>query len=232
MVFHQRNRNPYTDELGIIVDDQRIERVSNTKFLGVMIDDKLNWKSHIDYIATKLSKIIGIFVKVRQYLPKYALRTLYYTFVYPYLMYCNIHWASNYPTNLTSLEILQKKIVRIITFSPPSSHTAPLFKNLKLLQFENLHEYLICIFMYKYTMDMLPVVFEGWFTLRSSIHRYNTRQSDSYHLHKFRTNIGKFSLRSQGTKVWNSVPLQMRTANNLRQFKGLLKHYLLSKQSE
>ena len=93
----------------------------------------LTWKCHIDYVASKLSKVVGIFIKIRHYLPKHILSTLYYTFAYPYLIYCNILWASTYVSNLKRLDIIQKKLIRIITFSMPYCHSSPLFKKLKFL---------------------------------------------------------------------------------------------------
>ena len=172
----------------------------------------------------------GIFVKIRQYLPRYILQNLYYTFVYPYLVYCNIVWASSYQTHLNRLEILQKKIVRIITFSPPNLYTASLFDGLELLQFRYIHIYLIGTFMYKYNMGMLPAVFQGWFTLTSSVHNYNTRQSNLCYLPMYRTNLGQFSLRFQGSKVWNKLQLEIRQSRSVNNFKISLKQYLLNEQ--
>ena len=65
----------------------------------------------------KVSKIAGIIAKVRHYLELKNLKELYNTMVYPYLTYCNINWASTYPTRLRSIYIAQKKMVRLKTFS-------------------------------------------------------------------------------------------------------------------
>ena len=61
---------------------------TSTKFLGIIVDDQLKWKQHIDYIKNKISKSIGIIYKARNYVNTHTLRNLYYTFVYPYLIYC------------------------------------------------------------------------------------------------------------------------------------------------
>ena len=56
-----------------------------TKFLGVIIDNKLTWKEHVSYICGKVAKGIGIISKVRKYLNRNTLLDLYYSFIYPYL---------------------------------------------------------------------------------------------------------------------------------------------------
>ena len=92
-----------------------IERVRETIFLGVVLDEHLNWKAHISNVSNRIPnyKSIGIIFKSRFCLSLSSLRTLYYSLVYPYLMYCVSVWASTYPTNLNRLIILQKRLVRI-----------------------------------------------------------------------------------------------------------------------
>ena len=84
--------------------------VSNTKFLGVIIDSKLNWSDHITYIKNKMYKSIGIFTKIRRFLNKKTLRNLYFSFVYPYLTYCVEVWGNTHATYLNPLIKLQKKV--------------------------------------------------------------------------------------------------------------------------
>ena len=79
-----------------MIDDETIDEVKNTKFLGVIIDNKLTWKDHINYVAGKVSRAIGMIVKAKKYLRKEALLTLYYSFVYPYFTYCNHIWGATY----------------------------------------------------------------------------------------------------------------------------------------
>ena len=85
MVFH-RAKTKISDR-GVIIQDQKLTQINETKFLGVIIDDKFNWISHITYIKNKISKSIGILYRTRQFLNKDTLRNLYFTFVYPYLIY-------------------------------------------------------------------------------------------------------------------------------------------------
>ena len=72
-------------------DNKRsIERVTNTKFLGVYIDECLAWTNHTDIIANKIAKNIGKIRKMAYLLPSNILSNLYYTMIYPYYTYCYV----------------------------------------------------------------------------------------------------------------------------------------------
>ena len=91
MIFSSKNK-PHTD-MNINIDGEIINETSKTKFLGVIIDNKLSWKDHILYISGKLARGTGVILRARKYLMKETLISLYYSFVYPYLIYCNHVWG-------------------------------------------------------------------------------------------------------------------------------------------
>ena len=87
MIFRSRNKklDPGND---IFINGCKIEQVQTTKFLGVIIDCNLTWKYHISYVCSKISKNIGILIKSRKLFDTNTLLTLYYSFIYPYLLLC------------------------------------------------------------------------------------------------------------------------------------------------
>ena len=84
------------------------------QFLGLHIDEKLDWHEHINKCKNKLTSALYVINKVNSYLPVSAFKTIYYTLVYPYLTHGIILWRSTYKTYLTKLYIIQKQIVRSI----------------------------------------------------------------------------------------------------------------------
>ena len=141
------------------MNHQEISEVNSTKFLGVMIDNQLNWKNHLDHICTKVSKNIGIILKARWVCDKRNLSSLYYSLIHPYLPYRIQVWGSTYQGHLSKLVILQKKIVRIIGGVPPRTHTEPLFSDLNISKVSNLYKYSIVLFMYKLNYSKLSDIF-------------------------------------------------------------------------
>ena len=144
MIFTTKNKLGH--DVDIFVNNVRIERVYVTKFLGVQIDSKLNWKNHIEYTCKKISKCIGIIAKARTKLHKSSLISLYYSFAFPYFIYCNHVWENTYKTNLESIVRVQKKLVRIITCSPYRAHTEPLMAANNLLSVTDINVYMTCMF--------------------------------------------------------------------------------------
>ena len=121
-----------------------------------------------------------------------------YALVYPFIMYGLIVWGNTYETTIKPVFVIQKRAVRVITFSNFDQHSSPLFKALKIIKFPDLVTYLIAIYMYQ---------FASFFTKVDTVHSYNTRHSAklTYYLPKARTNYGKFSIRFQGPKIWNVI---------------------------
>ena len=98
MVFKPRQKLSICNIKISILDNQNIVKVKETNFLGVILDENLNWKSEISHAANKVAKSIGIISRCSFFLPKTSLRMLYYSLIYPYFYYCNIVWASTYKT--------------------------------------------------------------------------------------------------------------------------------------
>ena len=86
MVFH-RGKRKCLGNIGLFIDDIEIKETPTMKYLGVIIDAKLNWVSHIIYVKNKIAKVIGIIKRARPFLNKSVLFNLYHTFIYPYLTY-------------------------------------------------------------------------------------------------------------------------------------------------
>ena len=98
------------------------------------IDKHLCWDTHIFHLSQKLSRANGILSKLRHNAPRIVCLNVYYALFYPHLIYgCNI-WGITTEENLDKVVKLQKKCVRIITFSDFDSHANPLFIDLEILK--------------------------------------------------------------------------------------------------
>ena len=95
--------------LSINLNDIVIYEQDIVTFLGVVIDNKLNWKSHISHICSKVSKSIAIIRLLRFIFPKEVLKMLYMSLIYSYLNYCNLIWGSAEDGIIQPLYILQKE---------------------------------------------------------------------------------------------------------------------------
>ena len=178
-----------------------MERVYDTKFLGVYIDAQLTWKRHIEYTCSKLSKCAGILLKARKKLNKGVLISLYYSFAYPYFIYCNHVWGNTYPSNLERMVLMQKILVRVITCSHYRAHTEPLMLANRLLSLQDINLYIIGIFMYNYVTQKLPHIFQNYFQQNKDVHELNTRQANDFHVPFSRLEVRRFSIKIHGSAL-------------------------------
>ena len=114
----------------VIFENSNVQRVLSTKFLGVIINENLSWKEHIDNICKVISRNIGIINKVKFYFPTRMLFNLYSTLVLPHLNYGIIAWGNCTEYHLNRILLLQKKVLRIICHSDFRCHTDALFINI------------------------------------------------------------------------------------------------------
>ena len=117
MIFRPKQKKPPASS-PMKIDNTVSEEVEHIKFLGGNIDQHLAWKTHINFVCTKISKRIGMLYKAWFYVTRKSLLSLYLSLVYPYLTYHNVVWSSTYPTNI-KLEV--KSIIIILVSSCPQS---------------------------------------------------------------------------------------------------------------
>ena len=149
-------------------------------------------KPHINLITNKISKNVGIMFKVGQFLSKVTIKTLYYSLVYPYIHYCNIIWANNFPTRLSRIVTLQKRAVRTIAKIKYRDSTVDAFKELKILKVGEITELEISLFMFKFYNNQLPKNMTYLFSTNSQIHSYDTRHANDCHLPQKSPKLGQY----------------------------------------
>ena len=126
------------------------------------------------------------------------------------------------------LSNLQKKAIRIITFSSFSKHSSPFFKDLNIVKLSDIITLQLALFMYKFHNQLLPSVFDAFFNPARNIHSYNTRLSCrmTYAIPKARTNYGILNIKFQGVKVRNGISDDIKLLP-LKHFQNKLKALLL-----
>ena len=224
--FFDPGKNP----LLLVIQLRQITQLCNRlKYLGVLLDQHLSWKYHINHDAKKVSKTIGIISKARFFLSSKSLLSLSKTLVYPYLNYRNIAWCSTYPSNLNRILNLQKRIVRIICGTEFLAHTAPRFRTLKIRDIFNINTFLVAGFMYSYHNNLLPHTFNITFVTNRHVHTYNTRNANNYRHDFCKTNIKQFTILHLGPKLWNSLPHNFTELTSQSSFQTSLKNYLIER---
>jgi hypothetical protein len=105
---------PYNEELTLTINNNDIELVHETKFLGVIIDDKLSWTPHIQKLTKKLKCHIGCINRIKNNIPSGLHKQLYHTLFESHLTYGITVWGGGASSKLEPLLNMQKKCLRIL----------------------------------------------------------------------------------------------------------------------
>ena len=124
---------------------------------------------------------------------------------------------------MNPLLLMQKKIIRIMTFTSYHAHTAPIFRDLEILTIDTLIVHRIGVAMYKFNNGFLPEVLNAMYRKNCEIHSYNTRNKDM-----FRISSGTQTFSNISARIWNSLMVNLDINVSLIKFKESLKQYLLS----
>lgn len=213
----------------LIGKNSEIQRVSQYKYLGLIIDDKLTWKPHILYLKSKLSKALGLLFKARWYLNKHSLLLLLHSLFITHLEYGILCWGRCGKPAMDPLIILMNKAIRCINFCHfRESNVARLFNKDKILQVKDMFELEIAKFMFKYVNQLLPINFERYFISLDSCHNHDTRASaNNYFKPRKNNNKGLNTLSFIGPTYWFKIPDTIKNSSSLYLFTSKLKSFTL-----
>ena len=227
MIFGNRKKCPSHADL--LIGNSRITQVRFTKFLGVIVDDKLTWTNHITAVNKKLSSAAFVIRNIRYKINQDTSLKLYDTLVLPYLSYCNIIWGSTCKTHTVNTVRIQKRILRLCCGNKIVAKEDVFYKTNKLpLSSINTTQILLLVFKFFYSPTLLPKFIMSLFRAERNIHRFNTRSAMRMGLYNeyARLNIRKTCLRIMGPLLWNNLPLGLREISTIGMFKKKLKSYL------
>ena len=228
IIFTSKGKSYNKNVSNIKIDGNNIQQVNKTKFLGIVIEEHLNWALHISHLCNIIARNVGILQKLRYFIPTYVLKILYHSLILSHLQYCTLLWANSYRSHLHKLRLLQKKAIRIISNTDYLAHSSKLFLNLKLLKLDDIMKFQLGTFMYKLKYNKLPNVIPHMFVTNENIHSHNTRNKNGYLIPSVRTNCRKFTVGYAGPILWNSFPQKLRQLPSEVIFKKKLKSILLA----
>ena len=227
MVFSP-NRLTHNNIIPNIINlgDKEIKRVSESKFLGIFVDDGLDWAAHISHLARKISSGLYAIKSAKNFLSIQNLKMIYQSLVHSHLLYGAILWGTTHAYLLNKIKILQKKCIRLISKSAYNAHTEPLFRKLKILNLDNIVKFQLGIYMYKYSKNALPLPLLDIFTRNRNVHQYHTRHHNDPHIFHRGTNKVIRSFIHKGPNIWASLPNNIKGSISLAAFKSKLKYHI------
>ena len=223
MLVGTHQRTAEADDLVIEISNTRLERVNKFKYLGVLLDNTLSWKDHVEYIGNKISSRLGILRRARKVLSKPTCQMLYNTLVLPLFDYCSPVWDSCGVGSKAYLDKLNRRAACII--EGRSIGAEELKPTLGWPSLQARRNYLKCVLVHKCLHGIAPSYLLSEFRHAHLFHGYNTRRRDLLRPPFAKTTKYQGSFRINGARTYNALPRIIRQVETLSEFKIKLKRH-------
>jgi hypothetical protein len=201
----------------VVVMDSIIPNTPNIKFLGLLLDNRLTWKDHSRELVIKLNKACYAIRAVKSFVSLEVLITIYFSYFHSLLIYGVVFWGNSHISD--TIFKIQKRVIRIITNNSRRASCKQLFKRLKILTLPSQYIFSVLVFIAE-NNDL--------FRFNKDIHGLNTRNLLDLHLPSTHLTIVQRGVLYSGCKVFNNLPTHIKSHfENIRQFKKILKNYLI-----
>ena len=231
MLFYPSKSTSYVNDLvsrkHLLFNNHVIMRVHSVKYLGVMIDEKLSWSSHIDYLIGKVTSLTGILYRNKHFLPLDSKRNIYFALIYSVLTYCIEVYANIPKSSLNPLIIKCNRLLRLLQHKARRTPLYDLYSTFHTLPIDLLFQYFTAKFIHRclYDSSNIPSVISNWFSRGTSLHTHNTRHRDNFYI---QSKFNPKSISFYGPVLWAKLPVELQTNTSLRSFMKIYKEYLLS----
>ena len=215
----------------LVLNNTTLERVNSIKFLGVVLDENINWNRHIELVENKISKNIDKLYRASVYLDKESLKSIYFAFIHSYISYCNIAWAGTSKTKLNRIFTNQKHAFRIIHNESKYVHSKPLMQKMNALNVYQINIFQILRFIHKHKLNKNPKIFANSFNKIE--HKYLTKCSRNNKQPKLKTKNTSFAINYRGPYLWNKcLDDKKKVILPMPLFSSIIKRKLLDAENE
>ena len=189
------------------------------RFLGVLLDENLSFKLHVQVIRVKISRGLGIIRKLKRLFPFPILRLLYFSLIFPYICYCSSVWMSTFSSVLAPVHILHEKAVTVLQSTTHSP--------VNLLKIRDIYVISLASLAYQFFHGDLPFCFSGLLKPVGEVNFYAVRNREDVMIPATPSVRSDFGLVVTVGRAWNLVPAEIRQSQTLGSFKRQMKSFLL-----
>ena len=228
LIASRQKLSQFTESPSLTINENAIEQVTSAKSLGVYVDQNINWECHIENISKKIACAIGAIKRIRHLTPFNVLIKVYNSLIQPHFDYCNVVWGNCNKGLSEKLQRLQNRAARILMSASYDSNLDDLFRALgwRRLHYQRLEQK--SILMYKTLHGMTPDYLRSRFVYRDNARAYRLRNTENkLVLPQPRTDYLKRSFLYSGAQLWNNLPVDLRQASSLTDFKSTLSRHSL-----
>ena len=149
LLFDKQLSRSCSTNFNVSLNSNDIKRIRSVKYLGIYIDENLNWACHIQHLSLQLPRYCGLIYRIRRFLNRKTLCMIYHSFIYSRIQYGIVTWGTANKTVLQELNVRLNNIVRTITYSSKYCPVTCLYKLLNILKLDDIYRLELAKFMYQ-----------------------------------------------------------------------------------
>lgn len=225
ILFNGRTRfESFTEtSLNIRYENEIIERVESFSYLGLIIDEQLSFRQHIEHVRSKILPMTFAIRRIRHFISQKTADLIYFAHINSHLLYMNPFWNAATDQNLTILEIAQRKSLRIILNKYSYSPSSELFSK-RFLPLKVMNDYNLILMAFKINHNLLRNNVE--IRRVNEVHQYQTRQTNHFYIERYETNFGFSNFFKRGLIKYNQLDANLLRIHEINRFKNELKNFL------
>jgi hypothetical protein len=197
----------------------------------MFINEKLSFDNHFTCLKGKLSRMCGYLYSIRPLVSIDVLKSVYYGLIYPHLLLYIIAWGGAAPTKIRHLQIAQNKIVQCIVHATLNLSTIQSYKYLEFENIQEIYDSQALLFFYQWYVLGQYTAWDSFLPDLDPTHRYNVRRNQSLRLPFPRLNTDRQSVVYHSIKLWNDLPLDIRSIMSLKQYRIAVRKFISDRQT-
>ena len=211
-----------TNTCGINLDFQghSIKSEETVKLLGVTLDYKLNFDPHISNLCKKAAAQLNVLKRLKSFIGFAEKEVLVQSFVYSNFNYCPLVWYFSSSKSLQKIERIQERALRFLYNDHKSSYNDLLIRS-KKCPMQVARQRTLCIEIFKTIKNLNPSFMQSIFISRTSKHP-SRNPNNLNHFRPNQVTFGSKSLKAIGPQIWDYLPNEIKSADNLNSFKRLI----------
>lgn len=214
------------EEVKLTMEGDTIEIVEEFRYLGAIIDKKLSFESHFDFVKKKIRKKLSVFRRLRSILPKKEKLRIFNAILRPHFGYCISLFFGCNKNHIREMEVLQNQAMRVILRRPYDANVQRMLKELDWISFSDMIDIESMTIIFKIHKGLLPSYLRNLLTKFNEVHSYHTRGADDFAVESRRTEFGRKSLLVNGVSLYNKLSDQIKMSKTVDLFKKAFKSTL------
>lgn len=220
------NKNINKDDVNIYIDGSKLQIENEIKYLGVILDSKLQFDENTDYLCKKLGMKMSVMSRLRHELNTEQKAMLYRSLIEPHFTYCASILYLAKQSDIDRLQIIQNKCMRNILRVDKYTNSQFMLNALNILSVNQLIIFRTLIFIFKIVHNLVPNYLSNKITYRNETNERILRNGNQINLIAAHKSCSQNALFFKGIKLYNSLPVNLRAENSQTKFEKYLRNYV------